>query len=100
MNAGFTVVSGNDYRRSGAPYLNQFHLGFEWRASECKGGWLGVTYGIPVVGGLMYRDSVEVDELKRPILFKSLRLLSGSGGAGKFRGAPVADVAMVLALSR
>ncbi len=36
----------------------------------------------------MYRDSVEVDELKHPIQVKRLALMTGSGGAGRFRGAP------------
>jgi N-methylhydantoinase B len=40
----------------------------------------------------MYRDSVEVDELKHPFEVKSLRLVRGGGGAGRFRGAPGAEV--------
>jgi N-methylhydantoinase B len=34
----------------------------------------------------MYRDSIEVDELKHPIEFKYVRIVPGSAGAGKFRG--------------
>jgi N-methylhydantoinase B len=45
-------------------------------------------YGLPVIGGLQYRDSIELDELKHPMLVRSLRLISGTGGPGRFRGAP------------
>jgi len=60
-------------------------------ASAKADGW--VTYGLPVVGGLMYRDSIEIDELKHPMEFKYMRLIPGSGGAGRFRGAPGCDIA-------
>jgi N-methylhydantoinase B len=36
----------------------------------------------------MYRDSVEVIELKYPIQVRSLRVAPGLGGAGRRRGAP------------
>jgi N-methylhydantoinase B len=44
-------------------------------------------YGLPVVAGLMYRDSIELDELKHPMRVRSLRLVPDSGGAGRHRGA-------------
>lgn len=90
MGAGAAVISGNDWRRDG-PYINQ-----EWVVANggpgtpSTDGWL--NYGLPVVGGLMYRGSVEVDESKYPMLFKSIRVASGGGGAGKFRGSPGAEV--------
>ena len=40
----------------------------------------------------MYRGSVEVDESKYPITFKSMRVATGGGGAGRFRGSPGAEV--------
>jgi N-methylhydantoinase B len=40
----------------------------------------------------MYRGSVEVDESKYPMLFKSMRVVAGGGGAGRFRGSPGAEV--------
>lgn len=91
MGAGAAVISGRDRRFGGAPYINQ-----EWvvvnggPATPVSDGW--VNYGLPVVGGLMYRNSVEVDESKYPILFRSMRLVAGGGGAGRFRGAPGAEV--------
>ena len=90
MGAGAGVISGMDWRRNG-PYINQ-----EWVVANggpgtpTTDGWL--NYGLPVVGGLMYRGSVEVDESKYPMLFKSIRVASGGGGAGKFRGSPGAEV--------
>jgi len=87
LGIGMAVVSGTDHRRDDAPYVNQLHIGTNGGpASSSADGW--VTYGIPVVSGLMYRDSVEVDELKHPIEFRRLELMCGAGGAGKFRGAP------------
>ena len=91
MGAGAAVISGRDRRRAGAPYINQ-----EWvlvnggPASPVSDGW--VNYGLPVAAGLMYRGSIEVDESKYPMLFQSLRLVPGSGGAGAHRGAPGAEV--------
>ena len=90
MGAGAGVISGKDWRRNG-PYINQ-----EWVVANggpgtpTTDGWL--NYGLPVVGGLMYRGSVEVDESKYPMLFKSIRVKTGGGGAGKFRGSPGAEV--------
>jgi N-methylhydantoinase B len=91
MGAGYAVVSGDDYRHGGSAYINQLIIGNNGGPASPKAdGW--VTYGIPVVGGLMYRDSVEIDELKHPIEFSSLRLLTGTGGAGRFRGAPGSEI--------
>jgi N-methylhydantoinase B len=91
MGGGNAVVSGPDYRRGGEPYINQLFLGNGGGpATANNDGW--VTYGIPVVSGLMYRDSVEVDELKHPFEVKSLRLVPGGGGAGRFRGAPGSEI--------
>lgn len=53
-------------------------------------GW--PTYTLPVVGGLQYRDSLEIDELKYPFRFKFLRIVPGTGGAGRFRGAPSTEI--------
>lgn len=41
----------------------------------------------------MYRDSVEIDELKHPMEFRFLRMLPGTAGAGRFRGAPAMELA-------
>ena len=59
-------------------------------ASPTADGW--VNYAIPVIAGLMYRDSVEIDELKHPFRVESLALVPDSAGAGRFRGAPAQEV--------
>jgi N-methylhydantoinase B len=51
-----------------------------------------VNYAIPVIAGLMYRDSVEVDELKHPLRVTSLKLVEDSAGAGRHRGAPAQEI--------
>ena len=87
MGPGYAVVSGADWRRDGAPYVNQFFVGNNGGpATPQADGWL--TYLLPVAGGVSYRDSVEIDEQKYPIRFHSVRLQTDSGGAGRFRGAP------------
>jgi N-methylhydantoinase B len=51
-----------------------------------------VTYGIAVISGLLYRDSVEIDEQKYPLFVKYQKLAQDSGGPGRFRGAPAIEV--------
>jgi N-methylhydantoinase B len=92
MGVAFAVVSGKDHRYDDSPYVNQLIIANNGGPASARAdGWL--TYGLPVVGGLMYRDSVEIDELKHPMEFKHMRLVAGSGGAGRFRGAPGCDIA-------
>jgi N-methylhydantoinase B len=85
MGAGLAVVSGKDHRNNNDPYVNQIFIALPGGpGSPSADGW--PNYGLPVVAGLMYRDSIEVDELKHPIEFKYVRIVPGSAGAGKFRG--------------
>ncbi len=91
MGAGFAVVSGQDHRHENAPYINQLFLTSAGGPGGPEAdGW--VTYGLPVAAGLMYRDSVELDELKHPIHVRFLRIIPGTGGAGEYRGAPAMEV--------
>ncbi|MEQ8346522.1 MAG: hydantoinase B/oxoprolinase family protein, partial [Sneathiellaceae bacterium] len=91
MGAYAAVISGHDHRHGDEAYVNQLVAGSSGGpASPVADGW--VTYGIPVVAGLMYRDSIEVDELKHPMEFHYLRLADGTGGAGRFRGAPGMEI--------
>jgi N-methylhydantoinase B/oxoprolinase/acetone carboxylase alpha subunit len=55
-----------------------------------------VNYAIPVIAGLMYRDSVEIDELKHPFRVESLGLVADSAGAGRHRGAPAQEVTCLM----
>jgi len=90
LGPGFAVVSGTD-RRNGRPFVNQLVIGVNGGpASALADGW--VTYGMPVVSGLMYRDSIEIDEIKMPLRYTHLRAVPDSGGAGEHRGGPAYDV--------
>lgn len=90
MGAGFGVISGQDHR-NGQAYINQLFLtNAGGPGGPVADGW--VNYGLPVAAGLMYRDSVELDELKHPMLIRFLRTVPGTGGAGEFRGAPAMEV--------
>lgn len=87
MGAGFSVISGLDARHADHAYVNQLIIGNNGGpASPTCDGW--VTYGIPVVAGLMYRDSVEISELSYPIHYREMRLCQDTMGAGRTRGAP------------
>jgi N-methylhydantoinase B len=91
MGPAYGVISGRDFRRQGAPYVNQVFIGANGGpAAPHNDGW--INYGLPVVAGLMYRDSIEIDEQKYPIIYRDVRLLTDTGGAGRFRGAPGARV--------
>ncbi len=91
MGAGYSVISGMDARYNDHAYVNQLIIGNNGgpASPECD-GW--VTYGLPVVAGLMYRDSVEINELSYPIHFKEIRLTQDTTGAGRNRGAPGARI--------
>ena len=91
LGAGMAVLSGKDHRRADARYVNRMMLSTNGGpASPTADGW--VNYAIPVIAGLMYRDSVEIDELKHPFRVESLGLVTDSAGAGRFRGAPAQQV--------
>ncbi|MEN0137289.1 MAG: hydantoinase B/oxoprolinase family protein, partial [Rhodococcus sp. (in: high G+C Gram-positive bacteria)] len=85
MGAAYAVIAGEDPRRDNEPFVNQIVAGANGGpASALSDGWL--TYALPVTGGLILRDSVEVDEQKYPIAFEGLELVTDSGGPGRFRG--------------
>jgi N-methylhydantoinase B/oxoprolinase/acetone carboxylase alpha subunit len=87
IGPGFAVVSGDDWRKGGAPYVNQKFLGSQGGpAGPAHDGW--ITYGNSVTNGLMLRDSVEIDEQKYPVRITELRIRTDSEGAGRRRGAP------------
>ena len=91
MGAGWAVVSGKDFRHNGEPYINQIFVGGNGGpASPTSDGWL--TYGIPVAAGLIYRDSIELLEVKHPLHMKSMRIQPGTSAPGKFRGASGAEL--------
>jgi N-methylhydantoinase B len=91
IGPAFAVVSGKDTRRGQEPYVNQNFLGSQGGpAGPEHDGW--ITYGNAVTNGLMFRDSVEIDEQKYPIRVRQIRMRMDSEGAGRRRGAPGAIV--------
>ncbi|MCJ7792340.1 MAG: hydantoinase B/oxoprolinase family protein [Dehalococcoidia bacterium] len=79
-------ISGTDWRTC-QPYANQLVTGHTGGpAVYGHDGWL--TYGVPNVAGVMYYDSVEVNEKKFPIIYDCIQLIIDSEGAGRWRGAP------------
>jgi N-methylhydantoinase B len=85
------VISGED-QRTGSPFVNQIMLG----AVTCGGaspyadGWTMLA-GVGDAG-MLWRDSVELDELRFPLLVHEQRLLPDTEGPGRMRGAPAAFV--------
>lgn len=88
---GRAVISGQDFRRDGEGYINQLWISLNGGpGGPAADGW--VNHSNPNSSGMLYRDSIELDEIKHPITFKRIRILTGSGGAGRFRGAPGTEV--------
>jgi N-methylhydantoinase B len=86
VGAGYAVLSGRD-ARTDEQFVNQLCITANGGpGSAYADGW--VTYGVPCTSGLMYRDSVEIDEIKMPIMYQHLRMVPDTSGAGKFRGGP------------
>lgn len=90
LGVGWAVYSGVD-RRSQQPYVNQAIIGNNGGPAgpHCD-GW--VTYAMPDCAKTVYIDSIEVIEQKYPLRFGSVKLLTDSGGAGRFRGGPASEV--------
>ncbi|MDQ8044386.1 MAG: hydantoinase B/oxoprolinase family protein [Solirubrobacteraceae bacterium] len=86
MGISYAVISGNDPRYGGAPFVNQIFLGSTGGpGGPVADGW--PTYYLPVAASLMYHDSTEVDEQKYPIHVFEKQLIPDSEGAGRQRGA-------------
>ena len=89
--AGTGVCSGKDWRRDGAPYVNQMFMSAGGMAASAEtDGMHGLVN--PVSVGLVYRDSIEVNEQRFPFQVDSVRALVDSCGAGRRRGGPASEV--------
>jgi N-methylhydantoinase B len=89
--ASMAVISGTDPRQGNAPFVNQLILAVTGGAGAPEAdGWLTIL-GIGAAG-FLYRDSVEIDEMKYPIVVHEQRIVRDSEGAGRFRGSPGARV--------
>jgi N-methylhydantoinase B len=90
MTAASSVVSGNDWRRGGAPYINFLALPPCGPALPGHDGWL--TYAVSAAGAAVFTDSIEIDEQKYPLILDKNELAQDSSGAGQWDGAPANDV--------
>ena len=89
--AGTSVISGIDNRPGRGPFVNQLWLGFTGGAAgPVADGWLTIL-GLGAAGFLR-RDSVEILEMKYPVLIHSEHIVTDSEGAGRFCGAPGCQV--------
>jgi N-methylhydantoinase B len=89
--ASMAVISGIDPRGEGEPFVNQLILAVTGGAGGPRAdGWLTIL-GIGAAG-FLFRDSVEIDEMKYPIVVHEQRIIPDSEGAGRFRGSPGAFV--------
>jgi N-methylhydantoinase B len=86
------VISGRDPRRDHRPFVNQLILSAVTGGAGGPeaDGWLSLG-GIGDAG-MMFRDSVELDELRFPIRVNEQRIVPDTEGAGRFRGVPSALV--------
>ncbi|MBS1886204.1 MAG: hydantoinase B/oxoprolinase family protein [Actinobacteria bacterium] len=84
--AADSIISGRDPRHGGAPFVNLPVLGATGGpAGPHADGWLLLVAG---AGGMMLRDSTEMDELLHPIRIEQDRIVTDSEGAGRLRGSP------------
>ena len=82
------VISGTD-PRTGRRFVNQVFLGFTGgAAAPAADAWL--TIGHVGNAGLVFQDSIEIDEIHHPIYVHARMLLPDTEGAGRTRGAPSA----------
>jgi N-methylhydantoinase B len=89
-SAGAGSLSGHDPRR-GKDFVDQmFLMGGGGPATNVSDGM--AYYLIPPGAGLLYRDSIEVNEQRFPILVNFLRTRQDSPGAGRYRGGPATEV--------
>ena len=87
-----SVISGTD-PRSGKPFINQIQLAVTLGpGGPHADGW--ITAYTAGGAGMMYKDSVEIDEIKHPFRVLEQRLLPDTAGDGRFRGSPGAIVRM------
>jgi N-methylhydantoinase B len=83
----WAVLSGQDPRRGG-PFVNQvlFPSATGGPGGPLNDGWL--TLGHVGNAGMMFRDSVEMDEIHHPMRVEAQYILRDTEGAGRKRGAP------------
>jgi len=91
LPASCGVVSGFDPRNDGAAFINVVILGAGGGpGTRMSDGWL--TIACMGNAGMPFYDSIEMDELHHPLMVQRRALRPDSEGAGRFRGAPGAEI--------
>ena len=87
QTAAQAVVSGRDPAHGNRPFVDQLILGDTLGTGGPKAdGWLAmITTG---TAGMSFYDSIEVDELRHPIIVYQRRLVPDTEGPGRQRDAP------------
>lgn len=86
LPASIGVVSGYDPVKQ-ERYVNQLFLAMTGGAgAPSADAW--ITLGHVGNAGLCYQDSIELDEMRHPLLVKQRRFITDSEGAGKNKGGP------------
>jgi N-methylhydantoinase B len=84
--ASGAAISGTDPRRGHRPYVGLVFLGISAGAGgPWADGWIGAEAN---TAGMMYTDSVELDELHYPLRVWINRVVVDTAGPGRRRGAP------------
>lgn len=86
LPASVGVVSGYDPKLK-ERYVNQLFLAMTGGAAA-PGTDAWITLGHVGNAGLCYQDSIELDEMRHPMLVKQRRFITDSEGAGKQKGGP------------
>jgi N-methylhydantoinase B len=90
MGASSPVISGTDWRRGGAPFINFLALAPCGPGLYGHDGWL--TFAVAAAGGSVFLDSIEIDELKYPLIFDKNEFAMDSAGPGQWDGSPARDL--------
>jgi N-methylhydantoinase B len=90
MGAMAPVVSGTDWRRGNAPFVNFLSYLGPGPALYGHDGWL--TFAVCVAGGAARGDSIEMDEQRFPLLFEKFEITTDTAGPGQWDGAPAKDL--------
>jgi N-methylhydantoinase B len=87
LPVGIGVISGRDPFKNNQPYVNQIFVAYGGGGARFgHDGWL--TYAGPANGGMIYLDSVEIDEGMYPLIIESRGVEPDTQGFGQFEGSP------------
>jgi N-methylhydantoinase B len=92
-SAAAGVASGTDWRKDGEAYINQMFMMGGGGAASAENDGMHYLF-VPVAAGLLYRDSIEINEQRFPVLIEKMHVMTDSMGHGRRRGGPATEVIM------